>query len=382
MKISGVSAPEKARLNLGYLRLTDSAPLITALERGFFESAGLDVALHQEVSWANVRDKLAAGALDAAQMLAPLPAMTTLGVSGLRVPMLSGITLSLNGNAITLASALLEDMGAGGARAGAPPAAANARRLAGYLSSRKRPITLGIVHSFSSHAIQLRAWLQAGGIEPDRQIRTLVVPPSQMPDSLASGVIDGYCAGEPWNTIAVQQGLGQIVAFGNQIWENAPEKVLAVTERWHQRHPAAHQRLLAALIAACDWLSKPANRLITAQAIGAPEFLDMPESRLAPSLTGRLVCVPGEEPVAVEDFHVFSTGNAGLPCRRTASFMIERSAELLGRPLTAEKTAALVQQTTRPDLFRQAAHALGQHTDDDAPTTRTNTRTSTAFALN
>ena len=382
MKLSGVSAPEKTRLNLGYLRLTDSAPLITALERGFFESAGLDVALHQEVSWANVRDKLAAGALDAAQMLAPLPAMTTLGVSGLRVPMLSGLTLSLNGNAITLASTLMKDMGAGGARVGEPPAAANARRLASYLSGRSSPITLGIVHSFSSHAIQLKAWLEAGGIDPDTQVRTLVVPPSQMPDSLASGVIDGYCAGEPWNTIAVQQGLGQIVAFGNQIWRNAPEKVLAVTERWHQRHPAAHLRLLAALITACDWLSKPGNRLIAAQAIGEREFLDLPESRLAPSLTGRLVCVPGEEAVAVEDFHVFSTDDAGLPCRRTAAFMIARCAELLGRPIPAEKIAALVQQTTRPDLFYQAGRALGWPAADGAPTTRTNKRTSTTFALN
>lgn len=378
MKVRGVSGPEKARLNLGYVRLSDSAPLIVALERGFFEAVGLEVNLQQEVSWANVRDKLAAGALDAAQMLAPLPAMTTLGVSGLRVPMLSGLTLSLNGNAITLSSALIDDLGAGGSRSGMPHAAANARRLAGHLKTRDRPLTIGIVHSFSSHAIQLRAWLKAGGIDPDTQVRTLVVPPSQMPDSLASGVIDGYCAGEPWNTIAVQQGLGHIVAFGNQIWVDAPEKVLAVTERWHQRHPATHLRLLAALMSAGTWLSEPANRVLVARALSSAEFLDLPESRLLPSLTGQMVCVPGEAPVAVDNFHVFNAANGGQPCRTTARFVIDQAAELLGRAIDADRMAALLQQTVRPDLYRQAATALGWDTEAAAPSPRT----STGFALN
>lgn len=377
MKGNGVPAPEKTSLNLGYVRLTDSAPFIVALERGLFEALGLDVRLHQEVSWANVRDKLAAGALDAAQMLAPLPAMTTLGVSGLRVPMLSGLTCSLNGNAITLSTALMNDMGLGAAERGVPPAAANARRLGTYLRGRTTPLYLGVVHSFSSHAILLRAWLQAGGIDPDRQIRTLVVPPSQMPDSLASGVIDGYCVGEPWNTIAVRNGLGHMVAFGNQIWSDAPEKVLAVTERWHQNHPSTHLRLRMALMQAGAWLAGPSNRASVAETIGQPAYLDLPPDRLQPSLAGTLVCVPGAPPVSVKDFHVFSAANAGLPCRATASFMIERCAELLGRPMAADRISALVQQTCRPDLFHEAARRLGWQAEQSAPSART----SSSFAL-
>ncbi len=368
MTTCSLPAAEKPVLNLGYVRLTDSAPLIVAHELGYYRDYGLEVALTREVSWANVRDKLAAGVLDAAQMLAPLPAMTTLGVSGLRVPMLTGLTLSLNGNAITLSAALADALD-GPVAAGAP--LANAERLSRFLTRTGRVLNLGVVHSFSTHAILLRAWLKAGGIDPDSQVRTLVVPPSQMIDSLASGVIDGYCVGEPWSSIAVHNGLGHIVAFGNQIWENAPEKVLAVTDRWHQHHPATHLRLRLALMRACSWLADPPHRLLTARMLAAPAYLDLPEAQLLPSLTGIISCSPGAAAVAVEDFHVFSTGQAGLPSRETAAFMIERCAELLGRPIEPDRIASLVQQTTRPDLYREAARQLGDATPDYAPSRHT-----------
>jgi len=376
MTTCSLPVPEKSALNLGYVRLTDSAPLIAARELGYFESFGLDVTLSQEVSWANVRDKLAAGVLDAAQMLAPLPAMTTLGISGLRVPMLSGLILSLNGNAITLSSGLVEELGSPVSGPHGPAALTNARRLAEHLSHTGRVLNLGIVHSFSTHAILLRAWLKAGGVDPEMHVRTLVVPPSQMIDSLASGVIDGYCVGEPWNSIAVQNGLGHIVAFGNQIWENAPEKVLAVTEGWHRHNTATHLRLRMALMSACTWLTESANRVLAARMLGAPVYLDLPEAQILPSLTGQMVSSPSAVPVHVDDFHVFSSGQAGLPAQDAAAFMIERCAELLGRPIPRERVAALVAQTARPDLYHEAADRLG-HPAADAPSRRT----PSAFAL-
>lgn len=371
MNISGVAAAEKADLHLGYVRLTDSAPLIVARELGYFADCGLDVTLHQEVSWANVRDKLAAGVLDAAQMLAPLPAMTTLGVSGLRVPMLTGLTLSLNGNAITLSAALAETLGSAHGAGGAPDALANVRALKTHLLESRQVLTFGVVHTFSTHAILLRAWLKAGGIDPDREVRTLIVPPSQMIDSLASGVIDGYCVGEPWSSIAVQNGLGHIAAFGNQIWKNAPEKVLSVTDRWHCSHPATHLRLRVALMSAGAWLCDPGHRAAAARMIGGPEYLDLSAARLLPSLTGSMTSTPGAEPVYVEDFHVFGSGHAGLPCRDTARFMIERCAELMGRPVDPGQTVSLVQQTTRPDLYREARRCLEPTYDENAPARRT-----------
>lgn len=371
-----LDAPEKPALNLGYLRLTDSAPFIVARELGLFAKYGLDVTLHREVSWANVRDKLAVGALDAAQMLAPLPAMTTLGVSGLRVPMLTGLVLSMNGNAITLAAGIADALAVPTGR-GAPAALENAIALGRWSRSQGHRLNLGVVHSFSTHAIQLRAWLQAGGIDPDTEVRTLVVPPSQMIDSLEGGVIDGYCVGEPWSTIAVHEGLGHIVAFGQQIWENAPEKVLAVTEDWHRAHPATHLRLRLSLMEACSWLADTDNRPTAAHLIGAHMYLGLPVSELLPSLTGDMTCVPGGEITPVKDFHVFSSGHAGMPRQETAAFTIERCAELFGRPLDARRIASLVQRTTRPDLYLAALEHLGGKDPANAPFRRSGA----AFAL-
>ena len=224
---------EKGHLKLGFLRLTDSAPLIMARELGHYQKYGLTVHLQREVSWANVRDKLVTGDLDAAQMLAPLPLATSLGVGGIRANMLTGLALSLNGNAITLGHALAGEIAN---RGGFPVngAASTARAFGEFFRSGKRQVTLATAHTFSCHTLLLRQWLQAGGIDPDHDLHIIVLPPEQMVDSLSRGIIDGFCVGEPWNSIAVQHGVGAVQATGYQVWNNGLEKVLGVTENWHQ----------------------------------------------------------------------------------------------------------------------------------------------------
>lgn len=353
--------PEKSRLELGYVRLTDSAPLVAAAELGLFERFQLDVRLSQEVSWANVRDKLAIGALDAAHMLAPLPAMTTLGVSGIRLPMLTGLTLSRNGNTITLAEPLWHQvrMRCQGGFGPTETARAFASVVTGGMVEKP---TLAVVHPFSTHAILLRRWLTVGGLEPDRDVRTIIVPPAQMVDSLANGLIDGYCVGEPWGSVAVHHGIGAIAALGSRVWPDSPEKVLCVTEPWHEHHPATHLRLRLALMEACRWLAEPGNRATAAAMLASPRYLDLPEEWLAPSLTGTLRLEPRGEPVSIPDFHVFGAEMAGFPWRSDAEALIAACGELLGRGLTADKAASLAQHTSRPDLFRAAARELGIET--------------------
>ena len=351
--------PEKDRLEIGYVRLTDSAPFVLAAERRLFARYGLTVTLRQEVSWANVRDKLAVGALDAAQMLAPLPAMTTLGASGIRVPMLSGLTLSLNGNAITLSGPLWHEVRM--RCAGEITAERTATALKAVVTNRGESgrLTLAVVHAFSTHMVLLRTWLRSGGIDPDRDVRTIVVPPAQMVDSLATGIIDGFCAGEPWGSVAVHHGIGAVAALGNEVWPEAPEKVLAVTEHWHERHPATHARLRLALMEACQRLAEPDVRLEVAQCLGGRQYLDMPTAWLLPSLTGRYRREPGGPETDVPDMHVFGLDRAGLPRRDQAERLVVRCAELLGRPVDEGRLAELVQQTHRPDLYRESARMLG-----------------------
>lgn len=214
------------RIRLGYVPLTDAAPVIAAAELGFARAEGLDIELSREPSWATLRDRLALGHLDAAHMLGPLAIASALGLSGpparLSVPM----ALGLNGNAVTVSNALWAAM--------APESdeldhvAAGFARVARARAGEGRPLTLGTVHPFSSHSYQLRLFAERGGLDLDAAIRLVVVPPPETVDALRRGSIDGFCVGAPWNSVAVAAGLGRIAALGCEIVPDCPEKVLAL----------------------------------------------------------------------------------------------------------------------------------------------------------
>jgi len=362
MKPQQIPPAEKSGLRIGYMRLTDSAPLILAQQKGLYADYGLDVTLVREVSWANLRDRLVLGDLDAAQLLSPLPMMTSYGAGGLRANLLTGLVLSLNGNAITVSSRLWSELADAGAQ-GQPDALAMAQRL--HLLLKKSPVqmlTFATVHLYSMHTLQLRMWLKAGGLDPDQDVKIIVLPPEQMCDSLARGIIDGYCVGEPWNTLAVQQGIGSIIATGYQIWNNAPEKVLAVTEKWHQQQPGAHLRLRLALMQACSLLATVEACRALAPILSRPEHLDVPEKVLLPSLSGQITFSKNMAPVAVPDFHVFGRYLAGFPWRSAAAAMVRQCAFALGKDIGIDQVSSLGQQCYRPDLYREAARLLGLHT--------------------
>ena len=348
---------EKKQLELGYLKLTDSAPVIMAQELGYYEKYGLDVELQREVSWANLRDKLVAGVLDAAQMLSPLPLATSLGVGGMRAEVITGLALSLNGNAITVGRRLADAIaGQGGDPAQGAKSTADA--FGSYLRQGMRQVTLATAHTFSCHTFLLQRWLRAGGIDPEKAVRIIVLPPEQMVDSLARGIIDGFCVGEPWNSIAVQYGVGTVQATGYQIWNNGVEKVLGVTGSWHQNHPGAHLRLRLALMEACTWLSHPFNREQTASVLADPRYLDLPQSAIEPSLTGQFAFSKGAAPADLPHFHVFGRFQAGFPWRSDGEWLLQQIGGLLGKSFPEEDVKSLVQRTFRTDLYREAARHL------------------------
>lgn len=352
---------EKVALRLGYLRLTDSAPLIVAQQLGLFAKYGIEPTLQREVSWANLRDKVVTGALDAAQMLAPLPLATSLGVGGLRADMVTGLVLSLNGNAITCSQSLstaIANQGGDIAVSAASTASALGRHLQQSGNHSGDTLTFASAHSFSCHTFELRLWLQAGGIDPQRDVRIIVLPPEQMADSLERGLIDGFCVGEPWNTVAVQAGLGAVQATGHQIWNNGLEKVLAVTAQWHQQHPATHLRLRLALMEACNWLAETANLHQAATMLAAPAYLDMPVNWLTPSLSGKFQFHRGGPQLEISNFHVFHRFQAGFPWRSDGEWLLQQTAAVVGKTLSAQQITLVAEQTFRTDLYRQAARHL------------------------
>lgn len=254
--------PVLRSLRLGFVPLTDAAPLLVAQECGMFDAVGLRVSLSAEASWAAVRDKLAFGALDAAHLLGPMPIALAAGLTGVKAQVTVAAGLGANGNTITLSNTLIQEIGRFAPPLGAAAFAANLRRRA---RQGRRPLTLAVVFPFSSHNYLLRHWLAAGGIDPDRDLRLVVVPPPMVAQRLLDGTIDGFCAGEPWGSHAAALGAGRIALSSGDIWPNHPEKMLCFAADYAQRDPESAIACTAAVIAASRWLEEPANQ---AEAVG------------------------------------------------------------------------------------------------------------------
>lgn len=348
----------KQDLRIGFLPLTDCAVLVAALERGFFEKYGLHVTLQREVSWANIRDRLAFGELDAAHMLAPMPLAATLGIDGLGIPMQAAFSLGLNGSAITVASPLMEAIREHYPQAlcTAPVRAHGLKRLLDAQTPRK--LVFGCVYPFSQHHYLLQAWLQDGGLVLGQDVEIRVIPPQQMVESLAQGQIDGYCAGEPWNQQAVSRGIGQVAVTSYDLWNNGPEKVLGVTQAWAEANPETHQALLCALLEAAHWLDEPHNRVRIAELLTRSEYLDVPLALIQPPLLGRYRYAPDEPERLLPDFNVFARYAANFPWHsHGAYFLAQMHATGQLATLPADPAALLAKVYCTP-LYRLAAETL------------------------
>jgi nitrate/nitrite transport system ATP-binding protein len=350
--------PEKVALNIGFIPLTDCAPLVVARERGFFAQQGLDVTLVRESSWANIRDKVGHGLLDGAQMLAGIPLASVLqpGIE----PMVAALSLDLNGNAITVSNALYQRMQASGeALDTAPGSAAALRRvIAEDQAVGAEPLTFAMVFPESSHNYLLRYWMASAGIDPDRDVRLVVVPPPQMVSHLEQGLISGFCVGEPWNAHAVGARIGHTLIGSYDIWNNHPEKVLGVTRAWAERHPHSLQALVTALLQACAWLDEPTHRDEVCALLSQPSYVDCPEDVLRLSLSGTLPSSPDAAPRARPDFNVFHRYAANYPWRSHALWTLSQMRRW-GQIDADADLERIARQVYRPEWYRKAAAALG-----------------------
>lgn len=355
------SAAASIPMRIGFIALTDCAPLIVAREKGFFARHGLDVTLVREPSWANMRDKVALGALDAAHMLAPMPLAATLGAGGWKRPQITSFVLNLNGNAVTISARLWARL------VDAEPSLPDQRREAGNVLRRliaadrkagRDRLTFATVFNYSSHQIQLRYWLASAGIDPDRDVNLVVVPPPQMTDRLAAGEIDGFCVGDPWNSLAVLRGVGRILISGYEIWNNRIEKVIGVNRDWAERNPLTHKLMLMALIEAAEWLDRLENRLEGVELLAKPDYIG-PEAAEALRLGMLGIVRYGIDtgPEHMPDFYVFSRYAANFPWRSQAEWYLSemRRWKLID---SAIDIAAVADAVYRTDLYREAAAAL------------------------
>jgi ABC-type nitrate/sulfonate/bicarbonate transport system substrate-binding protein len=258
-------------IDLGFVPLIDAAPLLVADQLGYFTDEGLDVRLQRQIGWGNVRDKLTYGQLEASHALVGQPPASVAGLTAFPEPLVALMSLGTGGNAITVATRL-------GHLSDAERTPALWRRTLG------RPLNLAHVAAASTHHYLLRDFLVAGGLDPDRDAVLSVIPPPQMAGHLRTEVLDGFCSGEPWNTLAMMERRGTIVAATTQLRPDHPEKVLAVTRRWYEANRVPAESLVRATLRACDFCEARANRGRLTEILARPEYLGIDESVIEKSL--------------------------------------------------------------------------------------------------
>jgi nitrate/nitrite transport system ATP-binding protein len=346
-----VGAPQlpKTTLNIGFMPLTDCAPLAIAQEKGFFAKHGLTVNLQRASSWDDIASGVADQRFDAAQMVAAMPLAMTMGMGGQpSVPISTSLVLSRNGNAITLSQELYER------------GAQSLSDLKSVIAMDKdRRYRIGIVHDCSMHNLMLRYWLAAGNIDPDREIDLVTLPPQTMVDQLRKGQIDGFCVGEPWGSQAVVEGIGFVVATDLEIWAGNPEKVLGVREDWQQQNPAAMLALVKALLEACEFCDEPRHRLEVAEILSSSNYLGVPLVSLTPSLTGPYIRSTTDPGRVLPRFHQFHLDNSNCPRRVEGLWILSQLARWNITPFP-KNWLEVLERVRRVDIFLEASRQLGQ----------------------
>lgn len=343
-------------VRIGFIPLVDAAALIVAVDKGFAASEGLDVTLVREVSWSNIRDKLNIGLFDAAHLLAPVAIASSLGLGHVKVPIAAPFNLGLNGNAITVSPALhaaiISEID-GDRFDPMATALALARVVAKRRKSGAEPLTFGMTFPFSTHNYQLRFWMAAGGVDPDEDVRLVVLPPPYMVDSLANGHVDAFCVGAPWNSVAVDLGVGHILHFVSDILVRAAEKLLAVRQNWSEKNPEVVGALIRAAFRAAEFIEQPQNRAEAARILAQPERIGVDANVIQRTLDGRLKISPDGTMRESNRYLLVGREAAARPDPMQAAWLYAQMVRW-GQASISPEALATAKAVFRPDLYDAA----------------------------
>lgn len=340
-------------LRIGFLPLVDAALPILAHELGFAEEEGLSLSLVRDTSWATVCDRLLYGHTDAAHLVAPLAIAATLGLGRPATPLIVPFVLGLNGNAVTVRPELAAQLSDTGFPA---DIAQTGLRLAGIARASPRKLRFGVVHRYSSHNYMLRYWLKGSGIDPNYDVEIVTVSPPFAADALATGDVDGICVGEPWNSIAVDRGVGAIVAVTSQIWRRGVEKVLAM--RADRAGAETTAPLIRALYRAGEAFVDRARLDEIAALLAAPKYLDGSAELIKGAISDRILFARGKARVHVPDFMFQHREAANFPWVSQAAWLYAQMVAAGHLPANVSGYAA-AQAVFRPDIYRAALRSTG-----------------------
>lgn len=341
------AGPEVNKVRLGYIALTDSAPLIVARERGLFTKYGLgESEILKQPSWGALRDNIANGTTDGAHILSPMPYLMHTGqamADGKGVPMAILLRLNTNGQGISLNNSLLNT----GARLNAAPLRA----------MFEKGDKVAMTFPGGTHDLWLRYWLAAAGIDPGTDVDVIVVPPPQMVRSLRIGTMDNFCAGEPWNAQLVNQGFGYTACVTGEIWQDHPEKALGLRADWVAKHPRAAEALCAAVIEAQQWCDRMENKEEMATIIARPNWFDVPAADILPRARGDIDYGDGRKVSGSAARMKFFAGHASYPFRSHDLWFLTENIRW-GKLPAGTDTRVLIDAVNREEIWRAAAKKL------------------------
>ncbi|MEP3638506.1 MAG: CmpA/NrtA family ABC transporter substrate-binding protein [Paracoccaceae bacterium] len=380
---------EKDELTIGFIKLTDMAPLAVAYEQGYFLDEGLFVTLEAQANWKVLLDGVIDGQLDGAHMLAGQPLAATIGF-GTEAHIITPFSMDLNGNGITVSNDVWEEMKPHVPKMadGRPQHPISAEALAPVVESYKsegKPFNMGMVFPVSTHNYELRYWLAAGGLHPGyyspenvtgqiaADVYLSVTPPPQMPSTMEAGTIDGYSVGEPWNQQAVFKGIGVPVITDYQLWKNNPEKVFGISAEFAEQNPNTTIAVTKALIRAAIWLDENdnANRAEAVQMLSQPEYVGADAEVIANSMTGFFEFEKGDKR-DIPDFNVFFRHNATYPFYSDAIWYLTQMRRWgqISEAKSDDWFHEVAEKVYKPAIYLQAARLLvddGLANEEDFP---------------
>jgi nitrate/nitrite transport system substrate-binding protein len=347
--VYAADGPETSTIRFGIIALTDCAPIVMAHELGLFKKFGIDSIVSKEASWAVIRDKLSIGENHATHMLIGMPLASTMGLAGSPVkPMVVPWLLNRNGQAITLNNMLK--------KAGVKKPA-DVKPLAEAAKAKGEPLTFAMTFPTGTHAMWIRYWLAAGGINPDKDVTLITIPPPQMVANMKVDKMDGFCVGEPWNNRAIEDGIGYTVTTTQAMWKDHPEKVCAFTQEFADKNPKTVKAILKALHLASVELDKMENRAKFAEVIARPAYINCPPAIITERLLGKYEYGDGrveQDP----NYMIFSNRNCNYPHQIYGQWWLTQFRRW-GMTKGAPDYAGVSRRVMRGDMYLEAMKELG-----------------------
>lgn len=355
--INPADAPEVTTAKLGFIALTDAAPLIIAKEKGYFAKYGMkDVEIAKQASWAVTRDNLVLGSggggIDGAHILTPMPYLISLGTitKGNKVPMYILARLNTNGQGIALSNTY-KDLKIGLDSSPLREAFAKSK-------SSGKELKAAVTFPGGTHDLWMRYWLAAGGIDPDKDISTIVVPPPQMVQNVKVGNMEAFCVGEPWPAQTVNQKIGYTALTTGELWKDHPEKALTMRADWVDKNPKAAKAILMAVMEAQQWAAKAENKLELAEIVAKREWLKVPVKDIVGRFEGKYDYGTGR----TEDYSnslvmKFWRDNASYPYKSHDTWFMTENIRWGNIPADTD-VKKIVDAVNREDLWKEAAKTL------------------------